>query len=201
MPERRKPRSGSELVLQADPRSAWLSIISGSSRGSRPILRTQPQLRLDCSAASAPFSQSTTETPRSARNIAVLTPMMPPPMTTTSAARGRLSSVAQSSIGGPECRSDAAILTRNSPPPDGLRARPQRQSGAALYSTEYAVGPPRVGGLNRFTRRGTWPTGLCPISTRIRTRPTVRRFLISARNELADACRETIRLNHGCASV
>ena len=50
------------------------SIISGNSRGSRPILRTQPQLRLDCSPARIPFSQSATETPRSARNRAVLIP-------------------------------------------------------------------------------------------------------------------------------
>jgi hypothetical protein len=78
------------------------SIISGSSRGSRPIFRTQPQLRLDCSAASAPFSQSATETPRSARDSAVLIPAMPPPMTTTSTARGSASSVAHASMGGPE---------------------------------------------------------------------------------------------------
>ena len=40
-------------------------MMSGISRGSRPCLRTQPQLRLDCSPAMPPFSQSTTETPRS----------------------------------------------------------------------------------------------------------------------------------------
>ena len=33
-------------------------MINGSSRGSRPILRHQPQLRLDCSPAMCPFSQS-----------------------------------------------------------------------------------------------------------------------------------------------
>jgi hypothetical protein len=78
------------------------SSISGISRGSRPILRTQPQLRLDCSAASAPFSQSTTDTPRSASASAVLMPTMPPPTTTTSAAGGGAASVAQASMGGPE---------------------------------------------------------------------------------------------------
>ena len=40
------------------------SRIKGISRGSRPILRHQPQLRLDCSPAIMPFSQSATDTPR-----------------------------------------------------------------------------------------------------------------------------------------
>ena len=34
-------------------------MISGISRGSRPILRHQPQLRLDCSPAMCPFSHRT----------------------------------------------------------------------------------------------------------------------------------------------
>ncbi len=69
-----------------------LSMISGSSRGSRPCLRTQPQLRLDCSPAMWPFSQRTTGTPLRARNSAVLVPMMPPPTTTTPVCGGRASS-------------------------------------------------------------------------------------------------------------
>src|SRR5277367_1941509 len=56
---------------------------SGISRGSRPILRAQPQLRLDCSPAMWPFSHSTTGMPLRARKNAVLVPMMPPPTTTT----------------------------------------------------------------------------------------------------------------------
>ncbi len=67
-------------------------MISGISRGSRTILRHQPQLRLDCSPAMWPFSTSTTETPRCARNKAADVPMMPPPMTTISARAGRASS-------------------------------------------------------------------------------------------------------------
>ena len=65
-----------------------LSIIIGSSRRSRPCWRTQPQLRPDCSPATWPFSHSTTSMPRLARNQAVDTPTMPPPMITTSAAAG-----------------------------------------------------------------------------------------------------------------
>jgi hypothetical protein len=45
-------------------------------------------LRLDCSPAILPFSQSATDTPLSARNSAVDAPMMPPPMTTTSTSAG-----------------------------------------------------------------------------------------------------------------
>src|SRR5262245_12020963 len=90
-----------------------LSSISGISRGSRPILRTQPQLRLDCSAPSTPFSQRTTDTPRSARNSAVLTPAIPPPITTTSADAGKVASVAQASIGGPEWLSPGAVESRS----------------------------------------------------------------------------------------
>ena len=44
-----------------------LSMIRGISRGSRPCLRTQPQLRLDCSPAMSPFSHRATDTPRWAR--------------------------------------------------------------------------------------------------------------------------------------
>ena len=65
----------------------------GISRGSRPILRHQPQLRLDCSPAMWPFSHSTVGMPRWARNSAVETPMMPPPMTTTSVEAGGVSSL------------------------------------------------------------------------------------------------------------
>src|SRR5207247_515934 len=67
-------------------------MISGNSRGSRAILRHQPQLRLDCSPAMWPFSHSTVATPRCARNRAVLVPIMPPPMMTTSAWAGNFSS-------------------------------------------------------------------------------------------------------------
>ncbi len=67
-------------------------MISGNSRGSRPILRHQPQLRLDCSPAMWPFSHKATETPFSARNSAALVPMIPPPIITTSARAGRTSS-------------------------------------------------------------------------------------------------------------
>ena len=42
-------------------------MIAGSSRGSRPCLRIQPQLRDDCSPAIRPFSHSTTGTPALAR--------------------------------------------------------------------------------------------------------------------------------------
>jgi len=64
-------------------------MISGISRGSRPILRHHPQLRLDCSPAICPFSQRTVETPFCARKSAVLAPMIPPPTITTSARAGK----------------------------------------------------------------------------------------------------------------
>ena len=67
-------------------------MISGISRGSRPILRHQPQFRLDCSPAMCPFSQRTVDTPFCARKSAVLVPMIPPPMITTSARAGSASS-------------------------------------------------------------------------------------------------------------
>jgi hypothetical protein len=57
-----------------------LSIMIGNSPMSRPCWRTQPQLRLDCSPAMRPFSQSVTEGPVRRRNHAVITPMTPPPM-------------------------------------------------------------------------------------------------------------------------
>ena len=59
----------------------------GNSPGSLPCWRTQPQLRPDCSPAMRPFSQTTTDSPFWRRNQAVITPMTPPPMTTTSDAR------------------------------------------------------------------------------------------------------------------
>ena len=65
-----------------------LSTMIGSSAGSRPCWRIQPQLRLLCSAAIRPFSHSVTVRPRSARCQAVITPMTPPPMMTTSQAAG-----------------------------------------------------------------------------------------------------------------
>ena len=60
----------------------------GISRGSRPCTRTQPQLRLDCSPATRPFSHTTTLTPCFVRNQAVDTPSMPAPMITTLAFAG-----------------------------------------------------------------------------------------------------------------
>ncbi len=82
MPQRRKPVSASvRAFISGHSRNA--SIASGISRGSRPILRHQPQLRLDCSPAMWPFSHSTTGTPLRARKNAVQVPMMPPPITTT----------------------------------------------------------------------------------------------------------------------
>jgi hypothetical protein len=56
------------------------------------MIRTQPQLRLDCSCPMPPFSHSVTRNPRSANSSAVDDPMMPPPITTTSHALGRSSS-------------------------------------------------------------------------------------------------------------
>ncbi len=64
------------------------SIMIGSSAKSRPCWRTQPQLRLDCSPATRPLSQSSTLTPRSARKKAVAVPATPAPMTATSTASG-----------------------------------------------------------------------------------------------------------------
>src|SRR5512147_323101 len=87
------------MPVWRNPVSAWVrafmpshsrndSTASGTSARSRPILRHQPQLRLDCSPAILPFSQSATDTPFSARKSAVEAPTMPPPMTTTSASAG-----------------------------------------------------------------------------------------------------------------
>src|SRR5437016_5544095 len=90
-PQLRKPVSAS-TVRFIPSHSRRLSMTSGISRGSRTILRHQPQLRLDCSPAMCPFSHSTAETPFCARNSAVLVPMMPPPTITTSARAGRLGS-------------------------------------------------------------------------------------------------------------
>ena len=99
MPLRRKPVSAPTIVfISAHRRSA--SIASGSSSGSRPILRHQPQLRLDCSAAIWPFSHSTTGTPLLARKNAVQTPIIPPPITTTRVRVGVSVSVRTKSTGG-----------------------------------------------------------------------------------------------------
>ena len=99
MPQVRKPVSASTRWFIPCHRRR-LSMTSGISRGSRAILRHQPQLRLDCSPAMWPFSHSTVETPFSARNSAALVPIMPPPMITTSARAGRVSSVATGSTRG-----------------------------------------------------------------------------------------------------
>ncbi len=87
MPPRRKP--------MPSPSSAWnrsqiarLSLAMGTSSGSRHMVRTQPQLRLDCSPATRPLSQTSTERPRSRRNQAVDTPITPPPTITTSTVSG-----------------------------------------------------------------------------------------------------------------
>ena len=99
MPLRRKPVSDPVKVLSsAQSRSA--SIASGISNGSRPILRHQPQLRLDCSAAISPFSHSTTGMPLRARKNAVQVPMMPPPTITTRARGGKSGSEATGSTRG-----------------------------------------------------------------------------------------------------
>ena len=87
MPQRVKPVSPPMRAFMPSHRSQRHRI-SGISRGSRPIWRHQPQLRLDCSAAISPFSRSTTSTPRSASSRAVETPAMPPPMTQTAACLG-----------------------------------------------------------------------------------------------------------------
>ena len=63
------PLSGSEGIALRDyaKTQPQVTIINGSSAGSRPCWRTKPQLRLDCSAATAPFSNSVTATPSRAR--------------------------------------------------------------------------------------------------------------------------------------
>src|SRR5690349_6203990 len=88
MPQGRKPVSASVSVFNSG-HSRRASIASGISRGSRPILRHQPQLRLDCSPAMWPFSHNTTGTPFRAKKNAVQVPMMPPPTTTTEVRAGR----------------------------------------------------------------------------------------------------------------
>src|SRR5690242_15984738 len=88
MPQGRKPVSASVIAFISG-HSRRASMASGISRGSRPILRHQPQLRLDCSPAMWPFSHNTTGTPLRARKKAVQVPMMPPPTTTTEVRTGR----------------------------------------------------------------------------------------------------------------
>jgi hypothetical protein len=63
--------------------------------------RHQPQFRLDCSQAIPPFSTSTTFTPRLLRNSALVRPITPPPITTTSACDGRALSDSTLLISGP----------------------------------------------------------------------------------------------------
>ena len=87
MPLLRKPVSPPTCASMPAQRRR-LSIASGNSARSRPIVRHQPQFRLDCSPAMRPFSHSVTETPFLARWSAALTPTMPPPTTTTSARAG-----------------------------------------------------------------------------------------------------------------
>ena len=91
MPLCRQPVSA-PVSASISRHSRRLSIASGNSRGSRPIVRHQPQLRLDCSAAMPPFPQSRTGTPLRARNKAVVAPIMPPPTTTTPVRAGKDSS-------------------------------------------------------------------------------------------------------------
>jgi hypothetical protein len=99
MPARRNPVSP-PISRFISCHSFIASIASGTSRGSRPILRHQPQLRLDCSAAISPFSHTTTGTPLAARKKAVQMPMMPPPITTTSVAAGNAGLLWTRSTGG-----------------------------------------------------------------------------------------------------
>ena len=87
MPVWRNPVSAPTVRFMSCHRRK-LSMTSGISRGSRPIFRHQPQLRLDCSPAICPFSHSATGTPFCARKNAVLTPMIPPPITTTPVCAG-----------------------------------------------------------------------------------------------------------------
>ena len=76
-------------VSPASPRQIRFdSIMIGSSSRSRPCWRTQPQLRLDCSPATLPFSISATFAPCRARNQAVDVPTTPAPITATSTASG-----------------------------------------------------------------------------------------------------------------
>ena len=70
-----------------------LAMASGTSARSRPMVRHQPQLRLDCSAATRPFSTTVTATPFSAKASAVLIPATPPPITTTPVRLGSSASV------------------------------------------------------------------------------------------------------------
>ena len=65
------------------------SIMIGNSLGSRPCWRIHPQLRLDCSPATRPFSQSRTLEPPRARKYAHDVPTTPAPITATSTASGR----------------------------------------------------------------------------------------------------------------
>ncbi len=68
---------------------SWLArIASGTSGKSRVSVRTQPQLRDDCSQASVAFSNRATRMPAWARAYAVLTPITPPPMMATPTEEG-----------------------------------------------------------------------------------------------------------------
>ena len=87
-PSRAKPIS-SPSSFDSDSQVLMLSIMMGSSAASRLCCRTQPQLRLDCSPATRPLSQTSTDTPCFARNQAVDIPMTPAPIMTTSTESGR----------------------------------------------------------------------------------------------------------------
>ena len=84
----RKPSSASPVSLASVCQMRFDSIMMGSSAGSRPCWRIQPQLRLDCSPPTRPFSHSVTCTPALARKYAVEIPTTPPPMMSTSVACG-----------------------------------------------------------------------------------------------------------------
>ena len=104
-PRTRCRRAGSRhprrCVLRARPRAAAPRATSSISRGSRRDTRTQPQLRLDCSAPTSPFSHSATDSPRSTSSSAVQAPAMPAPTTTTSTRSGGAPSSSTGARGGP----------------------------------------------------------------------------------------------------
>ena len=83
MPQRVNPMS-SPISREMDSHRFTLSIAIGTSAASRPCWRIQPQLRLDCSPATRPLSQTSTDEPAWRRNHAVEMPMTPAPITTTS---------------------------------------------------------------------------------------------------------------------
>lgn len=136
----------SSLVWRASAcQCRFASTMIGSSCGSRPCWRIQPQLRLDCSPAMRPFSTSTARSPLRARNSAVVTPTTPPPITTTSArsdsgplcATGLLSEMGKGIMAGPSIASEPTLTQPargNNPPPVGdwrKKRRPVRRDRGA----------------------------------------------------------------------